>query len=138
MAYIIDEIISKCKANGDGIYAFFFDHLSMDANRVLVVRNHEAVQVNITTEDGKHIKNDSIFKETVEFLMDSDSSYYGSVGFGHGLHILKEHFPGLKTYYCNVGYYTFPSKWMQIRKDSCYAKQCDEMFEIINYDEGQE
>lgn len=137
MAYIIDEIISKCKANGDGIYAFFFDHLSMDANRVLIVKNHEAVQVDITTEDGKHIKNDSIFKETVEFLMDSDSSYYGSVGFRHGLQILKEHFPGLKTYYCNTGWYTFPQKWMEIKEDGYYAKKCDELLEIIKYTDEQ-
>lgn len=133
MAYMIDEIIEKCKANGDGIYAFFMDHLSMDANRVLVVKDHEAVHIDITTEDGKHIKNDNIFKETVEFLMDSDSPYYGSIGFSHGLKTLKEHFPGLKTYYCNTGWYTFPQAWREIKVDNHYARMCDEMFEIVKY-----
>lgn len=128
-----DEIISKCKANGDGIYAFFMDHLSMNANRVLVVKDHEAVPIDITTENGKHIKNGNIYEETVEFLMDSDSNYYGSIGFSHGLKVLKEHFPGLKTYYCNTGWYTFPQAWCEIKADSCYAKQCDEMFEIIKF-----
>lgn len=139
-----DSIINKCKENGDGIYAFFCDHLSMDANRALVVKDNEIVTPKeIKLEIGEckgHYKATQPCgcEGTIEFLMNSDSPYYGSMGFSTGIRMLKEMFPGLKTYYCNVGYYTFPSKWMQVRKESCYAKACDEMLEIIHYNEGQE
>ena len=135
---MIDNIINKCKENGDGIYAFFCDHLSMDANLALVVKNHEIVtpeELKLEIEDGEghYTARKGSYKGTVELLMDSNSEYYGSMGFSTGIRVLKEMFPGLKIRYCNAGWYTFPQKWMEIKDDSYYAKKCDELFEVIHY-----
>jgi len=138
MGYMIDDIINKCKENGDGIYAFFYDHLSMDANLALVVKDHEIVtpkELKLEIEDGEgHYKaREGWYKGTIELLMDSNSSYYGSMGFSTGIGMLKEKFPGMKTYYCNAGWYTFPQDWREIKADGYYAKKCDEMLEVIHY-----
>lgn len=138
MTNMIDEIINKCKENGDGIYAFFCDHLSMDANLALVVKDHELVtpkelELEIGENRGHFRAREGRYKGTIELLMDSNSEYYGSMGFSTGLRLLKEKFPGMKTYYCNVGWYTFPQEWREIEDDSYYAKKCDEMFEVVHY-----
>lgn len=136
---MIDEIINKCKASEDGIYAFFCDHLSMDANLALVVKNHEIVtpkELKLESENGDfdYKAREGWYKGTVELLMDSNSSYYGSMGFSTGIRLLKEMFPSLKVRYCNAGWFTFPKQWMEITKDRYYAKQCDEMFEVIHFE----
>lgn len=138
---MIDTIINKCKESEDGIYAFFCDHLSMDANLVLVVKDHEIV----TPKKLEFGEGESVVfakadwrKGILELLMDSNSGYYGSIGFSTGIRILKEMFPGLKTRYCNVGWYTFPQEWKEIKSDGYYAKQCDEMFEVIHFEHGTE
>lgn len=138
MGYMIDEIINKCKENGDSIYAFFYDHLSMDANLALVVKDHEIVtpkelKLEIGNNRGHYFAREGWYKGTVELLMDSNSEYYGSMGFSTGIRMLKEMFPGMKTYYCNAGWFTFPKQWMEITEDRYYAKQCDELFEVIHY-----
>lgn len=139
MEYMIDKIINKCKENGDGIYAFFHDHLSMDANLALVVKDHEIVtpkELKLESENGDfdYKAREGWYKGTVELLMDSNSSYYGSMGFSTGIRLLKEMFPGMKAYYCNTGWFTFPKKWMEITDDRYYAKRCDELFEVVHYD----
>lgn len=138
MAKMIDEIINKCKENGDGIYAFFYDHLNMSANLALVVKDHEIVtpkelRLDIPNSYGSYIAREGWYKGTIELLMNSNSEYYGSMGFSTGIRLLKEKFPGMKVYYCNYGWYTFPHEWREIKSDSCYAKNCDELFEIIHY-----
>lgn len=143
MANMIDEIINKCKASEDGIYAFFCDHLSMDANLALVVKNHELVtpeelKLEIGGGRGHYKAREGWYKGTVEFLMDSNSEYYGSMGFSTGIRMLKEMFPGLKVRYCNAGWFTFPKKWMEITEDRYYAKQCDELFEVIHFEHETE
>lgn len=134
---MIDKIINKCKENGDGIYAFFYDHLSMDANLALVVKDHEIVtpkelKLEIKDGEGHYFAREGWYKGTIELLMDSNSEYYGSMGFSTGIRLLKEKFPGMKTYYYNRGWYTFLSKWMEIEADDYYAKQCDEIFNVID------
>lgn len=140
---MIDEIINKCKASDDGIYAFFCDHLSMDANLALVVKNHEIVtpeelKLEIGNDRGHYKARKSSYTGTIELLMDSNSEYYGSMGFSTGIRMLKEMFPGMKVRYCNAGWFTFPSKWMEIKDDGYYAKQCDELFEVIHFEHGTE
>ena len=122
----VGQIIDKCLANGDGIYAWFQDHLNCDANSVIVVKNHKLVPINIKV--GK-FKLESGPNDILELLMDSDSDYYGTIGFTHGMKVLKEHF-GLKTYYCSIGYNTFSRRWEKVKKDDYYAKKCDEFFDI--------
>lgn len=136
---MIDEIINKCKASEDGIYAFFCDHLSMDANLALVVKNHEIVtpkelKLEIGENRGHYIARKGSYAGTIELLMDNNSEYYGSMGFSTGIRMLREMFPGLKVHYCNAGWYTFPSKWMEIKTNGYYAKKCDEMFEVIHFE----
>ena len=140
MANMIDEIINKCKDNGDGIYAFFHDHLSMDANLALVVKDHEIVtpkelKLEISPSEpsrGNYKAREGLYNGTIELLMDSNSEYYGSMGFSTGIKLLKEKFPGMKTYYCNRGWFTFPQAWREIKEDSYYAKRCDELFNVID------
>lgn len=136
MTNMIDEIINKCKENGDGIYAFFHDHLSMDANLALVVKDHEIVtpkELRLDIPNSYSYKaREGWYKGTVELLMDSNSEYYGSMGFSTGIRLLKEMFPGMKVYYCNRGWYTFPKAWREIKEDSYYAKRCDELFNVID------
>ena len=140
MANMIDEIINKCKENGDGIYAFFHDHLSMDANLVLVVKDHELVtpkelklEINPSEpSEGHYTAREGWYNGTIELLMDSNSAYYGSMGFSTGIRLLKEMFPSMKTYYCNRGWYTFPQDWREIKADGYYAKKCDEIFNVID------
>ena len=134
------DIIEKCKSSNDGIYAYFCDHLSMDANKIFVVQNHEIVMPSDDCLEELHLasewrKKDVIWaKGVMEILIDSDSDYYGTIGFTHALQILKRYYPDLKTYYCNVGWFTFPKEWMEITEDRYYAKRCDEMFEVIHFE----
>lgn len=137
MAQMIDEIINKCKDNGDGIYAFFHDHLSMDANLALVVKDHEIVtpkelSLDIPNSYGSYKARESWHNGTIELLMDSNSECYGSMGFSTGIKLLKEKFPGMKVYYCNRGWYTFPQAWREIKSDNYYAEMCDELFNVID------
>ena len=119
------DIQDKCIDNGDGIYAYFCDHISMDANRVFVVKNGKVImpsdkcleELKIDNEWGRH---DKLFGCEIVLNTYNDSEYYGTVGFKHGMEILKKYYPRLKTYYCNVGYYTFSNKWFKTDKDSAY------------------
>jgi len=126
------DIQDKCIANGDGIYAYFCDHISMDANRVFVVKNGKVVMPSdkcleeLKIDSKREVRDDEIILSTY-----NDSEYYGTIGFKHGMEILKRYYPDLKTYYCNVGYHTFPNKWFKTDKDSAYAKVCDEVVDII-------
>ena len=138
---MIDKIIDKCKASDDGIYAIFCDHLSMDAHLVIVVKDHEIV----TPKKLELCKGESVIfargdwrKGYLELLMASDSEYYGSIGFSTGIKMLKEMFPGMKTRYCNVGWYTLPGEWKEIKKDNYYAKKCDELFEVTTFEHKAE
>lgn len=131
------NIQDKCIANGDGIYAYFCDYISMDANRVFVVKDGKVVmpsdkcleELKIDNEWGRH---DKVFGGEIVLSTYNDSEYYGTIGFKHGMEILKKYYPRLKTYYCNVGYHTFPKKWYKTDKDSVYAKECDDMINIVD------
>ena len=139
----LNELKKKCIANGDGIYAFFYDHLSMDANRVFIVKDGKMV---LPCEDAlKELKLDSEWRRkdissdnVFELLINSDSEYYGTIGFSHGMEILRKYYPGFKVYYCNVGWYTFPQCWLRVNKDTCYMRSCDEMITIIEEEDKNE
>lgn len=123
----------KCIDNGDGIYAYFSDSINRDANHVFVVKNGKVVipsdkcleELKIDSKRG--IRGDEIVLYTY-----NDSEYYDTIGFKHGMEILKKYHPRLKTYYCNVGYYSFLRKWRKTDKDSAYAKVCDDMINIVD------
>jgi len=139
----LNELKKKCISNGDGIYAYFCDHLSMDANKVFVVKDGKMV---IPCEDAlKELKLDSEWRRkdissdnVFELLINSDSEYYGTIGFPHGMKILRKYYPGFKVYYCNVGWYTFPHCWLRVKKDTCYMRSCDEMITIIEEEDKDE
>lgn len=139
----LNELKKKCIANGDGIYAYFCDHLSMDAHKVFVVKDGKTVlpsdeclkELKLDSEwRRRDISSDNVF----ELLIDSDSEYYGTIGFSHGIQILKNHYPGFKAYYCNVGWYTFPQAWLKRDKDTCYMRNCDEWIDIIDFEDENE
>lgn len=127
------NIQDKCIANGDGIYAYYSDTLNMDANHVFVVKNGKVVlpsdrclkELNIDEKWG-------LYGSEFVLYTYNDSAYYGTVGFKHGMEILKKYYPRLKTYYCNVGYHTFPNKWFKTNMDSVYVKVCDDMINIVD------
>ena len=139
----LQKVIEKCKAGEDGIYAVFSDHLSMDANIVMVVKDHELVtpkelKLEIGEDKGHYRSSKGWNNGTIELLMDSNSAYYGSMGFSTGINLLKEMFPGMKAYYCNATHYMFSGRWGRVKEDSYYAKRCDELYDVIGYEENED
>ena len=128
-----EDIYNKILEGPDGIYAFYYDHLSMDANQIVVVKDHKFVPINVKIDENCRFETDKV----LELNMDSDSEYYGTIGFTHGLKILKEHF-GLKTYYCNAAHYMFSGRWGRVNKDSYYAKKCDEFYDVIGDEKNED
>ena len=105
----------------NGIVVEYHDHLNMDAFNVYVRKDGQTVKIDTkyryrwSDEQKKAVfieeKRPDTASDSIEVLMMSSSSYYGTVGLKDILRLLEEKY-GLPSYFLNSGWYTFPSAYL--------------------------
>lgn len=131
----------------NGIVVEYHDHLNMDAFNVYVRKDGQTVKIDTryryrwSDEQKKAVfteeKRPDTASDSIEVIMMSSSSYYGTVGLKDILKLLEEKY-GLPSYFLNIGWYTFPGAYLDssnfLKCIQCYYPKielykCD--YEII-------
>lgn len=105
----------------NGIVVEYHDHLNMDVFNVYVRKDGQTVKIdtkyrykwNDKQKEATFIeeKRPDTASDSIEVLMMSSSSYYGTVGLKDILKLLEEKY-GLPSYFLNIGWYTFPGAYL--------------------------
>lgn len=105
----------------NGIVVEYHDYLNMDTFNVYVRKDGQTVKIDTkyrykwSDEQKKAAfieeKRPDTASDSIEVLMMSSSSYYGTVGLKDILKLLEEKY-GLPSYFLNIGWYTFPGAYL--------------------------
>lgn len=115
-------ILNAVNSIDNGIIVEFHDHLSMDAFIIRVRKDGkdvpftESYRFPYYTAKDRSIQVKPLEKETneLEVIMVSDSEYYCSVGLYSTIKMLEKKHYGLPVYMLDLGWYTFPNKYMKV------------------------
>ena len=109
----------------NGIVVEYHDHLNMDAFNVYVRKDGQTVKIDTkyryrwSDEQKKAVfteeKRPDTASDSIEVIMMSSSSYYGTVGLKDMLKLLEEKY-GLPSYFLNIGWYTLPIAYLDSSK----------------------